>query len=376
MMTYAKIHHNEILTMYNRGTFKMVNPSSRHQFQQDKKNKKQDKPKQFAAAKKSIKHMGQRFLYYERKVSTYFFWLFLFFVLAVCVIGRAPKTMNWFFMLLFLIIAFAITAFIGKRICRYYFLKYHWQRYVIAMVRQLVSIYQQLTGFIKRYPYTKVFVVSAVIIVSSVWLHSAFAGYRLQPLPDRETPQQRLDGQQGWLLGSDFNLNDVQGSIANTRRQKGYFGFDVYGGYRFVIDQRQTLTPTLGFAVNSKSVFSGMDQTITTSLYDLSGILKYHYYVGNGIKLGAGVGLGFVYGWIERDDRSGQHAQGSRTSFYRNIAPILGLYSGYQLTRSLSIDTGFSAYLPYLLKSQQTVYGDKSAIPTIYRLSFGVSYVF
>ncbi|GGG08352.1 MULTISPECIES: hypothetical protein [Cysteiniphilum] len=331
-----------------------------------------------------LRYVGQRFLYYERKVSTVFFWLFVLAIVALVVTHKLPHASQSLWMVLCVMLFLGIGSMVGLRLFKHYFVKYQWQQYLIPVIRAVKEIYRRVIVTTRQIYNSKWFVVGLIVVVSGLWVQWLFAGYRLQPVTALPSC---ISLQHGWLIGGQVSVNYPQGKIANTDRQTGhlrYFdylsdiGLSVDGGYRFVIDRRHTLTPTLGFAVSSNRVFSGSEQTIITSLYDISGVFKYHYYFDSGFKLGAGSGLGFVYGWVDRYGFYGQYGQNNdpAKSFYRNITPIFGLYSGYQWHRHFSVEGGFSAYLPYLFKSQQAVYESKSAIPTMYRFSIGVSYVF
>ncbi|WP_440994736.1 hypothetical protein, partial [Cysteiniphilum litorale] len=230
-----------------------------------------------------LRYVGQRFLYYERKVSTVFFWLFVLTITAVVVTHKLPHASQSLWMVLCVMLFLGIGSMVGLRLFKHYFVKYQWQQYLIPVIRAVKEIYQRLIATFRQVYHSKWFVVGLIVVVSGLWVQWLFAGYHLQPMS--ALPSCVLL-EKGWLISGQVNVNYPQGGIANTDQQTGhlrYFdylsdiGLGVDGGYRFVIDRRHTLTPTLGFAVSSNRVFSGSEQTIITSLYDISGILKYHY---------------------------------------------------------------------------------------------------
>ena len=293
-----------------------------------------------------LKKSYQTFKRTERKVSVVFFWCCLLGFVALMLNKNLFDGLN-IKRLVGLMLIVGTVGYLGFYLFRRAYHKKQWHRFLVPVIAQ---IKQHVTA--KR-------VITAVFVLLAIYLaKTSFAAYQIQPL----TTPSHHEGH--WLLTPHFNISTTHGDIANTQSQRGYYGVGLSFGYQTTIGCRHQLAWQLGFNHNSKSTFT--DRTgkqFSTSLFDADVLGSYQYRLLPSWSLGGLTGIAFAYGFND----SPQPA----VHFYRNLLPIAGVVSGFRISDHLLLNIDYLHYF-----GCTNAYQSKSGLPSIDRLSIGVTYVF
>jgi hypothetical protein len=204
------------------------------------------------------------------------------------------------------------------------------------------------------------------------------ASYRLQPMNDLSSYYQARDDQGYYgnnangkrdksFLGGSFNYSMPQASLPDSSKSTGHYGFGIFGGQAFYLNQSNLLGYQVGLNANAQSSFAQfgtLNRQINVSLYDIHLLGQYHFAVSDTFLVGISAGAGYVYGWVSNDPAIG---------YFGRFEPILGAQMAWSIIKHVALNAG---YLHYFGVASDRVYQSRQAAPTIDRISIGVSYVF
>ncbi|WP_116964212.1 outer membrane beta-barrel protein [Fastidiosibacter lacustris] len=221
--------------------------------------------------------------------------------------------------------------------------------------------------------------VISLFAFGSVTIHPLYAAsYRLEPINDLSSYYQANDHQDYYgddphgkndksFLGGTFNYSIPQASLAHSSKSSGHYGFGVFGGQAFYLNQKNLLGYQIGLNANAKSSFAQfgtLNRQVNVSLYDLYLLGQYHFAVSNTFLVGISVGAGYVYGWVENNPAIG---------YFGRFEPIVGAQMAWSITNQVALN---ASYLHYFGVASDRAYQSRQASPSIDRISIGVSYVF
>ena len=221
--------------------------------------------------------------------------------------------------------------------------------------------------------------VTSLLALGSVAIHPLYAAsYRLEPMNDLSSYYQSSDDQGYYdnnatgkrdksFLGGSFNYSMPQASLPDSSKSTGHYGFGIFGGQAFYLNQSNLLGYQVGLNANAQSSFAQfgtLNRQVNVSLYDLHLVGQYHFAVSNTFLVGISAGAGYVYGWVSNDPAIG---------YFGRFEPILGAQMVWSVTNHVALNAG---YLHYFGVAGDLAYQSSQAAPSIDRISVGVSYVF
>ena len=219
--------------------------------------------------------------------------------------------------------------------------------------------------------------VSSVLGVNQLYA----ASYKLEPMNDLSSYYQANDNgsNQGYygdesyskrdksFLGGSFNYSMPQASLPDASKSTGHYGFGIFGGQAFYLNQSNLLGYQVGVNANARSSFAQfgtLNRQVNVSLYDVHLLGQYHFAVSNAFTIGISAGAGYVYGWVENNPAIG---------YFGRFEPILGAQMAWSITKHVALNAG---YLHYFGVASDRAYQSREAAPSIDRINIGVSYVF
>lgn len=210
---------------------------------------------------------------------------------------------------------------------------------------------------------------------SLVSTHSYAASYQLQPIHDLspygqdhgQGQKDRYNESHQSFIGGTFNYSIPQASLPDARKSTGHYGFGLFGGQAFYLNESNLLGFQIGFNTNARSSFASfgtLNRQVNVSLYDVTALGQYYFAFNQSFLVGLSAGAGYVYGWLENDPAIG---------YYGRFEPILGGQIVWAVTHEMALTVG---YLHYFGVACDRAYQSRQAGPSMDRLSIGVSYVF
>ena len=221
--------------------------------------------------------------------------------------------------------------------------------------------------------------VASLLAFGSVAIHPLYAAsYRLEPMNDLSSYYQTSDDQGYYgdntigkrdksFLGGSFNYSMPQASLPAASKSTGHYGFGIFGGQAFYLNQSNLLGYQVGVNANARSSFAQfgtLNRQVNVSLYDVHLLGQYHFAVSNAFTIGISAGAGYVYGWVENNPAIG---------YFGRFEPILGAQMAWSITKHVALNAG---YLHYFGVASDRAYQSREAAPSIDRINIGVSYVF
>jgi len=166
-------------------------------------------------------------------------------------------------------------------------------------------------------------------------------------------------------LGASVNLGIAKGSIPDTQRSLGHYGFGATLKHNFHVSNKNLFGYEIAINTQDKTSFTDASGNLmSVALWDAAVLATYNYALHPKFSIGASSGVSFVWG------KMSNHPS---VNFFSRFEPVFGVQSNFHLNQHLSVGVSYRHYLGI---ARDKAYQSRRAAPSIDRLALGINYVF